>query len=85
VTVSFPLVNNGTAATTNLMATLQTGGGVAAVYGTNPQNYGAIIPGGGAVSRSFRVESTRALNCGDVLTATLALQDGATESRYCVL
>ncbi|MEP6819334.1 MAG: proprotein convertase P-domain-containing protein, partial [bacterium] len=78
VTVSFPLINTGTAATTNLMATLQTGGGIAAIYGTNPQNYGAIIPGGGAVSRSFRFESTRALNCGDVLTATLALQDGAT-------
>jgi len=78
VTVSFPLVNNGTAATTNLMATLQTSGGVSAVYGTNPQNYGAIIPGGGAVSRSFRFSSSRSLNCGDVLTATLALQDGAT-------
>jgi subtilisin-like proprotein convertase family protein len=79
VTVDLPLVNNGTAATTNLMATLQTSGGVAAVHTTNPQNYGAIIPGGPAVSRSFRFTASGALNCGDVLTATLALQDGATD------
>jgi subtilisin-like proprotein convertase family protein len=77
VTVDLPLVNNGTAATTNLMATLQTSGGVAAVHTTNPQNYGAIIPGGGAVTRPFRF-TAGSLNCGDVLTATLALQDGAT-------
>jgi subtilisin-like proprotein convertase family protein len=77
VTVDLPLVNNGTAATTNLMATLQTSGGVAVVHTTNPQNYGAIIPGGGAVTRPFRF-TAGALNCGDVLTATLALQDGAT-------
>jgi subtilisin-like proprotein convertase family protein len=78
VTVTLPLVNNGTAATTNLMATLQTTGGVATIFGTNPQNYGAIIPGSGAVSRSFRFTAANGLSCGGTLTATLALQDGAT-------
>jgi subtilisin-like proprotein convertase family protein len=78
LTIDFPLINNGTAATTNLMATLQSTGGVGAIFSTNPQNYGAIIPGGPAVSRSFRFQVSRGLNCGDVMTATLALQDGAT-------
>jgi subtilisin-like proprotein convertase family protein len=78
VTVSLPVINNGTAATTNLTATLQTTGGVGTIWTTNPQNYGAVIPGGPAVARDFRFTASGALNCGDVITATLDLQDGAT-------
>jgi subtilisin-like proprotein convertase family protein len=78
VTISLPVVNNGTTPTTNLMATLQLSGGVAAIHTTNPQSYGVVTLGGGAVSRDFRITASGALACGGTLTATLALQDGAT-------
>ncbi len=74
VTMSFPLRNIGTGATTNLVATLLPGGGILAPGG--PQNYGALAPGGPAISRPFTF--TAAGLCGGNLTATLALQDGAT-------
>ena len=74
VTVNFSLTNTGTADTTNLVATLQGTGGVTMPSG--PQNYGAVPPVGPAVSRpfTFTVNGT----CGGTLTATLQLQDGAT-------
>ena len=58
----------------NLVATLLPGGGVLAPSG--PQTYGVLVPGGPAVARPFTF--TVAGFCGGDLTATLALQDGAT-------
>ncbi|HEU0174483.1 MAG TPA: M36 family metallopeptidase [Blastocatellia bacterium] len=74
VTVNFPLSNIGTGNTSNLVATLLPGGGVLAPSG--PQTYGVLVPGGPAVARPFTF--TVAGFCGGDLTATLALQDGAT-------
>lgn len=74
VTVNFPLQNFGTGANTNLVATLQPTGGVLAPSG--PQSYGALSPSMGAVSRPFTF--VVGADCGDTVTATLQLQDGAT-------
>ncbi|MFL6514347.1 MAG: reprolysin-like metallopeptidase [Chthoniobacterales bacterium] len=73
VTVNLPVNNTGGSATTNLVATLQASGGVTPV--TTTQTYGAIAAGG-VVSRAFQFTATGA--CGDTITATLQLQDGAT-------
>jgi subtilisin-like proprotein convertase family protein len=74
VTVSLPLNNTGTGNTTNLVGTLQATGGVTSPSG--PQTYGIVISGGAPVARSFSfiVSGT----CGNNITLTLALQDGAT-------
>src|SRR5262249_25530753 len=74
VTISFPLSNVGTGSTTNLVATLLPGGGVLTPSG--PQTYGVLVPGGPALAKPFTF--TVAGMCGGNLTATLALQDGAT-------
>lgn len=74
VTVNFPLQNIGTGLTTNLVATLLPGGGVLSPSG--PQNYGVISPLGPPVSRPFTFVVTG--TCGGTITATLQLQDGAT-------
>jgi hypothetical protein len=74
VTVSLCVVNNGAAPTVNLVGTLQPTGGV-----SNPsaaQNYGAVAPGA-TVCRDFSFDV--ASLCGDLLSATLELQDGATD------
>ncbi len=73
VTVSYAIQNVGGGATTNLVATLQATGGVTSPSG--PQNYGAIPPGA-TVSRNFSF--TSAGSCGDTITLTFQLQDGAT-------
>jgi hypothetical protein len=75
VTVSLALQNTGTAPTTNLVATLLPTGGVTAPGG--PQAYGVLTPGAPAVARPFAL--TAAGTCGGTLTATLQLQDGATD------
>jgi subtilisin-like proprotein convertase family protein len=67
------LRNQGTAATTNLVATLQTSASVVAPSGA--QSYGAIALGGTA-SRDFAF--TANTSCGSNITLTLQLQDGAT-------
>ncbi len=72
VTVNLRLRNNGTDTTNNLVATLQPNANVLAPSG--PQNYGAI-PIGGSAGRDFSF--TAAGNCGDLITLTLQLQDGA--------
>ena len=74
VTISFCIENTGALDTTDLVATLLSGGGVADP--SAPQDYGVVAGGGGAVCRSF----TFTVNslCGEVATATLQLQDGAT-------
>lgn len=74
VTLLFGLINTGSGNTTNLVATLQPGGGV-----TSPsaaQTYGMLTPGGSAVTRPFTF--TAAGTCGSTVTATLQLQDGAS-------
>jgi PKD repeat protein len=72
VTVNFGVKNVGSANTTNLVATLQTSGGVTSPSG--PQNYGAVSFGGFA-SRAFSFVPSG--SCGGSLVATLQLQDGA--------
>jgi hypothetical protein len=74
VTVSLKLANNGNGPTSNLVATLQSNAGVVAP--SNPQSYGAIAAGGN-LSRDFSF--TALGNCGDLITATLKLQDGAND------
>ncbi len=76
VTMNFGLKNNGTAATTSLVATLQATGGVTSPSG--PQNYGAIPPDNTTVvNRPFTFTVDPAKLCGDTVTATFNLQDGA--------
>jgi hypothetical protein len=75
VTVALALRNVGTANTTNVVATLQTSGGV-----TSPgsaQNYGALTAGGAPVTNPFTFTASGV--CGGSVTATLSLVDGATD------
>jgi hypothetical protein len=74
VTVNLPLKNVGGTDTANLIATLQSTGGVANPSG--PQNYGVVVAAGGNVSRPFTFVAQG--TCGNTITLTLALQDGAT-------
>lgn len=74
VTMQFPLQNIGSGLTSNLVATLLPGGGVLAPSG--PQSYGVLSPVGPAVSRPFTFVVGG--SCGGTITATLQLQDGAT-------
>jgi hypothetical protein len=74
VGLRFALQNVGSADTTNVMATLQATGGVTSPNG--PFSYGALLAGGAAVSNTFTFTATG--TCGGTVTATLALQDGAT-------
>lgn len=73
VTVSFGVTNAGTAPTVNLVGTLLATGGVTSPSG--PATYGVVAPGGSA-SQSFSFTATG--SCGGPLTASLQLQDGAT-------
>ena len=75
VTMNFPLRNIGDGPTTNLVATLLATGGVAGPSG--PQVYGAVQPTGVPSSKPFTFVARG--NCGDFITATLHLQDGATD------
>jgi hypothetical protein len=74
VTVNFGLQNVGTAATSNLVATLLTNSGVRAV--SAPESYGALPAASAGVSLPFTF--TAGGTCGGAITATLQLQDGAT-------
>jgi len=74
VTVNLPLKNVGGNDTATLIAALQPTGGVG--NPTGPQNYGVVVAGGGNVSRPFTF--TAQGTCGNTITLTLALQDGAT-------
>ncbi len=73
VTLNLGLRNVGLADTTNLVATLQTAGGI--VQPTGPQSYGALLSGGPAAVRPFSFVAAGA--CGGTNTAILQLQDGA--------
>ncbi len=72
VTVSFTLLNQGSLASGNLVATLQPNAGVMAPSG--PQAYGALAPFGGSASRPFSF--TVAGTCGATINAALQIQDG---------
>lgn len=74
VGVSFALANAGSADTTNVVATLLPTGGVQTPSG--PQTYGAIPTDGSSVARTFSFVPAGV--CGGTVTATLQLQDGAT-------
>ncbi|HEX9670782.1 MAG TPA: proprotein convertase P-domain-containing protein [Thermoanaerobaculia bacterium] len=74
VSVSFALANAGSSATTDLVATLLSTGGVQTPSG--PQSYGAVPTDGSSVARSFSF--VPAGTCGGIVTATLQLQDGPT-------
>jgi len=75
VTVAIELKNAGTANTTNLTATLLESGGVTNASG--PQVYGALSTNGTPVSQSYNFTVDR--ECGETLTASLQLQDGAAD------
>src|SRR5262245_37920552 len=76
VTVNFGMKNIGTAPSANLVATLQATGGVTSPSG--PQSYGAMPNDGSTVLRSFTFTADGSLACGNSITATFNLQDGAT-------
>jgi uncharacterized repeat protein (TIGR01451 family) len=73
-TVSFCLVNNGSADTVAAVGTLQASGGVTGPSG--PQSYGVLVAGGAPVCRSFTF-TVGALACGVPVAATMQVQDGA--------
>ena len=74
VTVEIGLQNTGAIGTTNLSATLLPSGGV--IEPGPPQNYGALLAGNTVVLRPFTFTASPDLDCGEVLTLTLQLQDG---------
>ena len=73
VTVAFSLRNVGNLPTANLTATLLATNGVTPLA-TGPVNYGALAAGGTSVTRNFDFVADG--DCGSVVTAVLALQDG---------
>ena len=74
VALNITLTNISTVPTTNLTATLLVTNGVVSPSG--PQNYGALVRGGPAVTLPFAFMATG--QCGGTITATLQLVDGAT-------
>jgi uncharacterized repeat protein (TIGR01451 family) len=86
VTVAFQLENIGNIPTTNLVATLQTNGGVIPmqtnsggipVPGQSSANYGALAPGGGHGSGQLMFSNNAAY--GGTIVATLQLQDATNK------
>ena len=74
VTVSFGVTNIGPGPTENLVVTLLPTGGV--TFPSGPQNYGAV-PAGGTSFGSFSFSNNA--SCGDTITLTFHLQDGALD------
>ncbi len=75
VVVNLPVFNYGSAATINLIGTLEASGGVTPTT-NNPLSYGVIAAGGGSVTRPYTFIATAA--CGNTITLTLQLKDGTT-------
>jgi hypothetical protein len=75
VTVSLCVSNTGSATANNLVGILQATGGIVGPSG--PQNYGMVVAGGGTVCRNFTFTADG--SCGGTITASLQLQDGATD------
>jgi hypothetical protein len=74
VAINVTLQNTGYQDTTNLVVTLQSGGGV--VSPGAAQTYGALMAGGPAITRAFTFTASGV--CGGRITATLQMQDGAS-------
>jgi uncharacterized repeat protein (TIGR01451 family) len=72
VTMNLSLQNLGAIPSTNLMAALQATNGIVAP--SSPQNYGALVGGGPAVTLPFSFTADGV--CGSNVTATLLLSDG---------
>jgi uncharacterized repeat protein (TIGR01451 family) len=77
VGVQFQLQNVGNIPTTNLVATLQTNGGVVPVAGQGQATYGVLAPGGGTATGQFMLTASPT-NGQQTLVALLQLQDGST-------
>ncbi|HTS19292.1 MAG TPA: proprotein convertase P-domain-containing protein [Verrucomicrobiae bacterium] len=77
VTVDLALQNTGNAPLSNVVATLQSVGGVTLPSG--PQSYGTLLANGGAATNSFSF--TAEGTCGGVLTATLLIQTNSAPYR----
>jgi len=77
VTVSFGVKNNGDGSTTSLVGTLQATGGVTSPGA--PANYGVVASGGGTAAQPIAFTASNSLTCGSTLTATVHLQDGASD------
>jgi hypothetical protein len=75
VSMNLKVINNGTGATSNLVGTLQSSANVIAPSG--PTSFGSIPGGGGTAGRDFSF--TALGNCGDPVTLSLKLQDGAVD------
>ena len=75
ITAHFTLTNVGPGSATELVASLQATGGV--IEPSGPQSYGVLAAFNGTTSRPFTF--TVAAACGSIVTATLHLQDGATD------
>jgi uncharacterized repeat protein (TIGR01451 family) len=74
VTMNFTLRNTGTADTTNLVAALLATNGVLEPSGS--QEYGAVLAGGGSVTRAFTFSAAGL--CGGSISPVLQLSDGST-------
>jgi hypothetical protein len=77
ISALFALDNLGTQATSDLVATLLSTGGVISMGPA--QSYGSISPGGPSVRKSFSFRVDPALGCGETIVATLELRDGAED------
>ena len=73
ITATFPLINSGDGNTSNLVATMQTSGGVTPV--TPTRTYGVVSVGAPAASQPFTFVASG--TCGNNITASLQLQEGA--------
>ena len=76
VTMNLAVKNEAGVTTTNLRGTLQPTGGV--ILTGPPQDFGAVVGGGAAVSRPFTFTVDPNLACGKNVVLTLALTDGVT-------
>ena len=76
VSINLVLRNFSPGAAGNLKATLQNTGGVLAA--SAPQTYGALSFNDGAQARPFTFTADSSLHGGDIVTLTLALDDGTT-------
>ncbi len=75
VTVNLALQNIGAIATNNLTATLLATNGV--INPSSTQTYGNLAVNGASVSRPYTFTVASNLVCGNAITLTLSLQDGA--------
>ena len=80
VTINLPLKNTGAAGLTDVTVTLQPGGGVTSPSG--PQNYGALPPGGPAISRPFTFTVSPTHQCGANITFNFQFTDTSSAGSF---